>query len=152
MEALSDSSGFISLFPVHIESRLSACKSWLQLSEKWFQRIIQTDENMFVLTQAPDRQNDRIWAPALPNIVAQCKNTFGEKCMAWTGIVDGRCLPVVWFQGSVNGEIQLELLQNIMWPSVKAPATRKQYWYQQDRAPCHVNSPCLEFLKTKFGY
>ena len=106
---------------------------------------------MLVPTQAPHRQNDRIWAPARTNTVAQCKKTFGEKCMTWTGIVDGRCLPVVWYQGSVNGEIYLELLQNTMWPSVKALATRKQHWYQQDGAPCHVTSPCLEFLKTKFG-
>ena len=29
--------------------------------------------------------------------------------MAWTGMIDFKCLPVVWFEGTVNGEIYLDL-------------------------------------------
>ena len=72
--------------------------------------------------------------------------------MAWTGIIDGKCLPVVWFQGSVNGEVYLELLKNNLWHSVKSLATRRQYWYQQDGTTCHVTKPCMDFLKSKFGH
>ena len=28
--------------------------------------------------------------------------------MAWVGIVEGRILPVVWFEGSVNSDVYLE--------------------------------------------
>ena len=42
--------------------QLANHKSWLQLSEEWFQRIIWTDEKIFVLSQAPHRENERIWA------------------------------------------------------------------------------------------
>ena len=120
--------------------RLLTCNFFLQFQEDWFERVIWTDEKMFVLIQEPHRQNDRTWAPVSPQKVAKCKKACGEKCMAWTGIVDGRCLPVVWFQGSVNGEVYLDLLQNTMWPSVRGQATRKQYWFIQDGAPSHVQA------------
>ena len=141
----------VCLSPAHIHSRLSACNFWVQFPEEWFERIIWTDEKMFVLIQAPHRQNDRIWAPISPNKVIECKKTSGSKCMAWTGIIDGKCLPVIWIEGSLNGEEYLKILQNTLWPSVRASATRKMYWYQQDGAPCHVSSLCLDFLKSKFG-
>ena len=28
---------------------------------------------------------------------------------------------------------------------------RKQYWFQQDGASCHVTKDCLDFIKSKFG-
>ena len=38
-----------------------------------------------------------------------------------------------------------------MWDSVKSFATRRQYWFQQDEASCHVAAECFEFLQSKFG-
>ena len=35
---------------------------WINFSDEWFDRVIWTDEKMFVLTQAPHRQNDRVWS------------------------------------------------------------------------------------------
>ena len=40
--------------------------------------------------------------------LVECKKARGEKAMAWVGIIDGRCLPVVWFDVSVNGDVYLE--------------------------------------------
>ena len=70
--------------------------------------------------------------------------------MAWTGIIDGKCLPVVWFQGSVNDEVYLELLKDTLWPSVKSLATRRLYCYQQYGTTRHLTKPCMDFLKSKF--
>ena len=71
--------------------------------------------------------------------------------MAWVGIVDGKCLPVHWFEGSVNAESYLEMLLTVMWPAVRNAATRKQYWFQQDGAPCHVSATVMDFLRSKFN-
>jgi hypothetical protein len=134
------------------ESRFTACTYWLTFEEEWFERVIWTDEKWFVLRQSPNRQVDRFWAPANPHELVESKQAHGAKVMAWVGIVDGRCLPVVWFTGSVNGDVYLnQVLRGIVWPSVKNHATRRQYWYQQDGASCHVTAPCLEFLRSKFG-
>ena len=133
-------------------ARMSACEYWLTFPETWFERVIWTDEKWFVLRSPPHSQNDRYWAPVHRHEVVECKKAHGEKMMAWVGIVDGRCLPVVWFTGSVNGDVYLnQVLKATVWPALRSIATRRQYWFQQDGASCHVTTPCLEFLREKFG-
>lgn len=140
------------LSSANMESRLSACEYWLTFPESWFERVIWTDEKWFVLQQSPNLQNDRYWAPVNPHEIVECKKAHGSKVMAWVGIIDGRVLPVVWFSGSVNGDVYLnQVLKGTVWPAVKNVATRRQYWFQQDGASCHVTAPCLEFLAEKFN-
>ena len=52
--------------------------------------------------------------------------------MAWAAVVNGRILPIVWFQErqSVNTEIYLNLLQNDMWPAVSDEADSESYYFQ----------------------
>ena len=72
--------------------------------------------------------------------------------MALVGIIYGRCLPVVWFDESVNREVFLEkVLKDTVWQNVKHVATRRECWFQQDGACCHVTAQCLSFLGSKFG-
>ena len=67
-------------------------------------------------------------------------------------MVDGRILPVVWYQGSVTSTVYLEqVTKGTVWPAVKGVATRRGYWYQQDGASSHVTEEYLQFLKAKFG-
>ena len=67
-------------------------------------------------------------------------------------MVDGRILPVVWFQGSVTSSVYLEqVLKGTVWPTVKGVAKRRGYRYQQDGDSSRVTEECLEFLKTIFG-
>lgn len=139
------------LSPAHQTSRLEACRFWLQHAEDWFERVLWSDEKWFVLTPAPNRRNTVYWCPSNPHKIVPCKTAHGEKVMAWVGIVDGKCLPVHWFQGSVNAQSYLEMLQTVMWPAVKRMATKKNYWFQQDGAPCHISATVMEFLRSKFG-
>lgn len=139
------------LTPAHQVSRLEACSFWLKHSEDWFESVIWSDEKWFVLTPVPNRKNTVCWAPSNPHRIIPCKIPHGKKVMAWVGIVDGRCLPVHWFKGSVNAEAYLEMLQTVLWPAVMTVATKKQYWFQQDGAPCHVSAAVMAFLRSKFG-
>ena len=140
------------LTPNSMESRLAACSFWITHGEDWFERVIWTDEKWFSLIQAPNKKNTVHWAPENPHQVVQCKKAHGKKVMAWVGIIDGRCLPVHWFEGSVNGATYLEMLETIMWPAVRAVATRRGYWFQQDGAASHVTSEVMDFFLTaKFG-
>ena len=133
-------------------SRLQACEFWLSQPEDWFQKVIWTDEKWFVLKQAPNRQNSRCWAPSHPHEIIDCKKAHGQKVMAWVGMVDGRILPVVWFEGSVTSTVYLEqVLKSSVWPTVIAVATRRGFWYQPDGASSHVTGECLAFLREKFG-
>ena len=58
--------------------------------------------------------------------------------MAWVGMFDGKVLPVHWFEGSVDGDVYLDMLKTMVWTAVRGMATRRSYWFQQDGAspPC----------------
>ena len=91
------------------------------------------------------------WAPYNQHQAIQCKQAHGAKVMAWVGIIDGKCLPVHWFEGPVNGATYLKMLETVMWPAVRTNATRRGYWFQQDGAPSHVTPAVMHFLTAKFG-
>lgn len=139
------------LTPANKQARMDACDFWLTHDEGWFDRVIWSDEKWFLLKPAPNCKNTVCWAPQNPNKLVPCKKAHGQKVMAWVGLVDGKCLPVHWFHGSVNGEAYLEMLKTVMWPAVKARATRQQLWFQQDGATPHVTPPVMKFLHSKFG-
>ena len=50
--------------------------------------MIWSDKKWFVLRQAPNRQNERYWAPEDPEVEVPCKEQGGQKVMAWSGVVD----------------------------------------------------------------
>ena len=135
----------------NMASRLEACTFWLSQAEGWFERVIWSDEKWFMLQQAPNRKNTVFWSPMNPQKLTPCKKAHGAKVMAWVGIVDGSCLPVYWFEGPVTGAAYLEMLKTVVWPSVRAQAAKRGYWFQQDGAPVHVTSDVMDFLKSKFG-
>lgn len=37
-----------------------------------------------------------------------------------------------------------------LWSAVRTVASKRQYWFQQDEASCHVTQQCLEFIQSKF--
>ena len=61
-----------------------------------------------MLNKSPHSQNDIYWSPVNRHELVECKKAHGENAMAWVGIIDGGCLLVVWFDGSVNGEVYLD--------------------------------------------
>ena len=126
-------------------SRFSALQTWSpELPPAPFGRVLKRS--------GLKKKTNRFWAPFNPHDVIQCKKAHGKKAMCWVGTVDGRCLPVVWFEGSVDSKVYLErVLKGAVWPSVRGVATRKQYWFQQDGASCHVTEECLDFIESKFG-
>ena len=68
---------------------------WLTFEEEWFEIVIWSDEKWFVLNQSLNSQNDRYWSPVNRYELLECKKAHCKKAMAWVGIIDGRCLPVV---------------------------------------------------------
>ena len=70
--------------------------------------------------------------------------------MALAGFVDGKFLPIHWFEGSVNGKSYIKMLDGKVWPSVKHSASRNGYWFMQDCAIAHTTNTVLFYLKDKF--
>ena len=74
------------------------------------------------------------------------ERTWG-KVKAFGIIIDGRCLPVHWFEEPGNGASYLEMLKTVMWPAVRAVATRRGCWFQQDGTPSHGTSAAGNFVR-----
>ena len=73
--------------------------------------------------------------------------------MTWVGMVDGIIFPIVCFEISVNYDVYLEkVLKNSVWHAFEAVSTRRQYWFLQDGASCHVTAQCLQFLSSERRY
>jgi hypothetical protein len=136
--------------------RLTFCQ-WILKQEPGFeQRIIFSDEKYFVLRQKPHSQNDRYWSATNPYQIAECQVQGDAKVMAFVALVDGRISCLHWFTEngqnvSVNSTRYLELMQDVLWPSVRGSATRKQLYFMQDGATAHTTNDVLSFLKSKFG-
>ena len=139
------------LSPANMESRLIASNFFLTFTEEQLEKVLWSDEKWFVLHQAPNSQNDVIWGPANTRNVVPCKKAHQAKVMAWVGIVDGKVLPVHWFEGSVDSNKYLDMLQTKVWPAIKGRSTRNQFWFMQDGASPHCTAAVLKFLALKFG-
>ena len=50
-----------------------------------------------------------------------------KKEISWARFVDGKSLPIHWFEGSVNGESNIKMHEDKVWPSVKQSAFGKRY-------------------------
>ena len=140
----------------HIEQRKVFCSWILEQPADLVQRIIWTDEKIFVLKQRPHRKNDGRWAKENPQEVVETNDRNGQKIMIFVAIVNGRIPIVHAFVGddgrnqSVNGNVYLELLKEVAWPALRSTATRRRYWWMQDGAPPHCTTLAKEFLIEKF--
>jgi hypothetical protein len=136
----------------HKRQRLEFCH-WILASNIDPQKVIFTDEKWFHLKPHPNRQNARYWTIKNPFLYDDSVKQGGEKVMSWAAIVDGRVLPIVWFNDgeSVNSERYLNLLKKKLWPAVRSDANEQGYYYQQDGAPAHCSNECLSFLSDKFS-
>ena len=85
-------------------------------------------------------------------MLVECKKAHDIKDMVCVRFVDSKCLPVVWFECTVNSDIYLSaFLYDRVWENIKNVATRRQYKLKQDGNGCHATRECLEFLRLKLG-
>lgn len=142
----------VPLSPAHKVARLAFC-DWLLMQPDGFEdQVIWSDEKWFLLKQAPNKQNERYWGPCDPEVEVECREQGGQKVMCWAGVINGQII-IHWFDPgmSVNGQTYLNMLQTVVWPQVKAVATRKSYWFQQDGATVHTTVAARSWLQQKFG-
>ena len=139
----------------HKRIRLEYSTWLLTKSETFPDRVIWSDEKIFLLHTCPNRQNERVWAPRGqdPNIEEACRVQGGPKIMCWGMMLDGRVY-LKWFDIGVreNTEVYIrDVLEGFMWPILQSLPNRGQYWFQQDGARAHTSKLSLEWIREKFG-
>ena len=113
----------------HKEQRRQFCQWLLDQDEDLVQRVIWTDEKIFVLHQKPHRKNDGRWSAKKPRDIAGCNDRNDEKIMIFVAIVKGK-IPIVHefidevgLRVSVDGPCCLALLRDKVWPTFRTAAT-----------------------------
>ena len=120
------------------------------------ERVIWTDEKIFVLHQKPNRRNDGRWAAKNPYEIIECNNRNDDKVMIFVAIAEGRVAIVHPFldeegrRVSVDGACYLKLLQDHVWPTFRSTTTRHNLRWMQDGAPPHCTREAKDFLLEKF--
>ena len=134
----------------HKFKRKEACEKYLQQELGWQRKIIFSDEKWFSIKPHPNRKNDVYWSPVNPEHQEEVRDQGASKVMAWVGFVDGKILPITWFDGSVKADTYLDMLKKKVWPAVRGSASKENYWFQQDGATVHTTNENISFLKVKF--
>ena len=130
--------------------------NWLLLKSETFpDRVIWTDEKVYLLHTCPNRQNERVWVVRGqdPVIEEACRVQGGPKIMCWGMMVEGRVY-LKWFDIGVreNTEVYIrDVLEGFMWPIIQTLPNKNRLWFQQDGARCHTSNLSLEWIREKFG-
>lgn len=140
------------LTEAHMEQRRKFCSWLLEEPADFTNKVVWTDEKIFVLNQRPNRKNDGVWCKENPHDLVQTNDRNGQKIMIFVAIVDGQIPIVHAFDKSqtVNGACYLEFLKEVVWPALRYKTTRKGYWWMQDGAPPHCTNLVKDFLLEKF--
>ena len=90
-------------------TRTEFCNWLLQKPPGFEDSVMWSDEKWFTLNQAPNKQNERHWAPYNPGVEVACRVQGDQKVMCWAGVFKGTIL-IHWFNPgvSVNGDTYLE--------------------------------------------
>ena len=59
-----------------------------------------------------------------PKVEDECRVQGGKKMMCWAGLIDGKVI-LHWFEeATVNQEVYLDMLKNVVWPYIRSVNTR----------------------------
>ena len=142
----------VPLTTAHKTGRREFSEWLLQKPAGFEEKVIWTDEKWLVLNTAPNKQNERFWAPENPNVTVNCREQGAQKVMCWAAVVDGQVF-LHWLSPgtTVNGSAYLRLLKERFWPQVRHRVQRDRLWFQQDGATVHTTSAVRQWLAEKFG-
>jgi hypothetical protein len=125
--------------------RLKFCQEMLQWDDEQLGRILWSDE-----TKVKARPNGEIVfyrAPRNHGKYIQHRSTNSPGIMFWGCISRQAYGPLHSVEGTMNGDVYLDLLKRIVVPEIEASPV--PLVYQQDNAPCHKRRDVLTFLASQ---
>ena len=120
--------------------------------------VIWSDEKIFTVQQAWNRQNDRLWAVDLEAIPINQRTVFVRQhpahVMVWAGVTcDGRKTPLIVIPEGVkvNTKVYLDLLKDQVLPWAQQEYGESGYCFMQDGAPAHTSNATQAWCRTNFS-
>ena len=112
--------------------------------------LIASDEAYFYLTEAINKQNNRLWLTERLGDWIE-KPLHDAKVLVWCAITSRKVYGPYFFEESVNQHNYLHMLKTFFWPKHYRLKDAKKYYFQQDGATPHTANLVQDYLKDKFG-
>ncbi|XP_071053327.1 uncharacterized protein [Onthophagus taurus] len=115
-----------------------------------------SDECTFSLNGEVNRHNCRIWSDTNPHVFREAHTQHPEKLNVWVGILGDHIIGPLFIPGNLNGEIYLEMLENVIDPLITEKLENdpllleQQLHFQQDGAPPHYAAPLRQYLNLQY--
>lgn len=141
------------LRPGDSERRLQFCY-WLneriQEDDDFFNKIIWTDECNFSTSGLFNRNNEHYYAVENPYQNQQVRRQGRESFSVWVGLYQNKILGPIFYDGNLNGERYLNIIQNLDGLDNEPLNILRQLWWQQDGAPPHNGRAVTNYLHETF--
>lgn len=141
------------LRPGDADRRFIFCREMERLveeDENFLSRIIWSDESNFSNNGMYNRQNNRYWSRENPLRIRETNDQVRFSFSCWCGIVKNRVLLIHFYQGHLNTEKYLEILELLRNEINNIPDLQQDFIFQQDGAPAHNSRLTREFLNAHF--
>lgn len=114
--------------------------------------ILWSDEAIFHLDGTVNRFNSVTWATQNPHVYVEKATQNKAGVMLWVGLIKDHIIGPFFFDGSVNGDIYLQLLQTQVLPELRAVMGEDEEFviFQQDGASAHYSTKVRDWLNAKF--
>lgn len=133
------------------EKRVEFAEWFLSLPQQTKLFLNCTDEAYFYLTLPLNKQNNRVWDDSRPFEGVEMP-LHDEKLLVWCSISAEGIIGPYFFEGSVNKDNYLQMLQTFfLRRHVQRPNSSK-YYFQQDGATPHTADIVQKWLSDKFSH
>ena len=109
-----------------------------------------TDEANFYVNGEVNRQNLRYWSNANPHWMSPTKMQGAGKLMVWARIWGDRSIGSFYISGNLNAEMNLNMLQETIMPSLLNEDGDFPVNFQHDGAPPHYGISVGQWLDQQF--
>ena len=135
--------------------RLDRCRKLkVRAAGGGWERILFTDEKLFTVEQAYNRQNDRMWSTEAPGTSAIVEHRQKpQSVIVWGGISASGKTPLVFVdQGvKINQDVyRRDILQSVVLPWAQQHVGAAHWTFQQDSAPAHSAKNTQAWCKANF--
>lgn len=138
----------------HIRQRFQFCGEMLRLMrevEGLTNKIIFTDEATFTTSGMFNRKNKRYWSTENTHQYQVVRTQGRQSLNVWCGILGGRVLGPIIFEGTLNGERYKNFLEHEIEHELQNIPNRRDLIWQQDGAPSHNIRSVVTYLNNHYN-
>lgn len=141
------------LVPGDALRRMTFCEEMverLNVNPEFVKNILFTDESCFPLIRRHNPAIARYWSKENKHIHVVGRTQYQQKVNVWAGILGNRVIGPFFFNGNLDAENYLNLLEHQVLPAIRDFPNYNQIWFMQDGCPAHNSRAAIAFLNLHF--